>query len=382
MKVLHIIKIAGVGGAEVYLTKTLPEMNKRGISVTLLAMMNIAFMKEAKKVVDIFKAAGVNVIEINVESDFSWKMYRKIAEVIKDGHYDLVNAHLIHAELYMSIVKKFFLKNIKIIATKHGYDPAYQVKHGFDPVSSYTDKFFWLSRLNGHYMDRNITISRGLKKLIVALNIAKEKDVDVIHYGFNYDNISYNPDKSKFRKSPNQILILGRLEEVKGHSMAFEAMPEVIKKFPKAKLVIIGSGAIENQLKQEVIDKKLENNVEFLGFQSEIHDFIKNSDIVLIPSFAEGFCAVVLEAYYNEVPVVCFDVPALNEIVFNNETGIVVPKFDISALSESIIRIFNDPDFAKKLADGGKNKLYSYFTIDRMLNETIDSYNKVLSTSK
>ena len=90
MKVLHIIKIAGVGGAEVYLTKTLPEMNKRGISVTLLAMMNIAFMKEAKKVVDIFKAAGVNVIEINVESDFSWKMYRKIAEVIKDGHYDLV----------------------------------------------------------------------------------------------------------------------------------------------------------------------------------------------------------------------------------------------------------------------------------------------------
>lgn len=382
MKVLHVIKLSGLGGAEVYLSKILPAMNQKGVQSTLLAMINTTQRENAGKVVRLIRSQNVEVIEIDVPGDFSWKMYKEIAQVIREGNFDLVNAHLIHAEMYTAMVKRFFIRDLKIIATKHGYSPEYQIRHGFDPVSSYTDKFWWISRFNGLFMNRTITISRGLKKLIVALNIAKDKEVDVIHYGFDYGTVTYDPDTTKFRKSPHQIIILGRLEEVKGHTMAFQALPKVMEKFPDVKLAIIGSGIIEEKLKQEVTDRNLQKNVAFLGFQTAIHDFLSNSDVVLIPSFAEGFCAVVLEAYYNHVPVVCFDVPALNEIVFNNETGVIVPKFNIQLLSEKIIKILEDKEFARQLSVGGTQKLYSYFTMERMLNETIESFKKVLSNTK
>jgi glycosyltransferase involved in cell wall biosynthesis len=122
------------------------------------------------------------------------------------------------------------------------------------------------------------------------------------------------------------------------------------------------------------------DKVFFEGFQMNVHDYIKNSDLVLIPSFAEGFCAVVLEAYQNLTPVMAFDVPALNEIIFNNDTGIIVKKFDIDELAEKIGYIFENPDIAKKLATNGYEKLHSYFTIERMVNQTIEFYNKTLTS--
>ncbi|MCO5229794.1 MAG: glycosyltransferase family 4 protein [Chitinophagales bacterium] len=379
MKVLHVIKVAGLGGAEVYLSKILPELNKAGVQCTLLAMVNPNATEKAKKVTDLIRSLNVEVIEIIVKNDFSISMYKEIARVIQQGQFNLINVHLVHAEMYLAMVKRLFIKNLKVIATKHGYSPEYQVKYGFEPVVSYTDKFWWISKFNGLAMNRTITISRGLKNLIVALKIAKDSEVDVIHYGFDYGSVNYSENTEQFRKSSQQLIILGRLEEVKGHTMVFQALPTIIKKFPNLKLVIIGSGIIEEKLKQEVIDRGIESHVEFLGFQTQIHDFLKNSDVTIIPSFAEGFCAVVLESFFNHTPVVCFDVPALNEIVDNDVTGVIVPKFNIDILADKIIELLENKDKVEGIVNSAFHKLNSYFSMDRMLRETIEVYQKVLS---
>lgn len=379
MKVLHIIKVAKLGGAEVYLSKILPEMNKVGIQSTFLAMMNPDSLDNAKIVVDLMRSLGVEVIEIIVKSDFSWSMYRQIADIIRDQKFDMVNAHLIHSEMYATMVKKFFIKDLKIINTRHGYYPAYQVKHGFNPVFDWKDKFWWMYKFNSGSFNRTISISHGLKNLLVAMKLAKAEDIDVIHYGFNYENIQYQQDIQQFRRAPQQIIIIGRLEPVKGHTLAFQALPKVIQRFPEVKLVIVGGGFQEEDLRKEVKERNLEQYVDFAGFQSAVHDFLKNSDVTLIPSYAEGFCAVVLESNNNHTPVICFDVPALNEIVDNEKTGIVVPKFDVDILADKIIELIEDKEKTQKITDAAYEKLNTYFTMERMLNETIATYNKVLN---
>lgn len=382
MKVLHIIKVAKLGGAEVYLSKILPEMNNVGIQSTFLAMINPDSLDNAKIVVDLMRSLGVEVIEIVVKSDFSWSMYSQIAKIIKDGKYDLVNAHLIHSEMYAAIVKKFFIKDLKIINTRHGYYPAYQVKHGFNPVFNWKDKFWWIYKFNSSAFNRTISISYGLKNLLVQLKLAKAENIDVIHYGFDYEDIQYQADTTKFRKSPHQILIIGRLEPVKGHTFAFQALPKVLQKFPDTKLVIVGTGYYEEALRKEVKERNLEDHVIFEGFQTAVHDYLKNSDITLIPSFAEGFCAVVLESNNNHTPVVCFDVPALNEIVENEKTGVIVPKFDVNILSDKLLELLEDKEKVQRLTDEGYKKLKSYFSMERMLKQTLETYQKVLSNAK
>lgn len=382
MKVLHVIKLAGLGGAEVYLSNILPAMNKAGVQNVLLGMINTSEREGAAKVVNLMRSLGVEVIEMDVTGDFSWKMYKQIAEVIRKGNFDLVNTHLIHAELYTAMVKKFFIRDLVLINTRHGYYPDYQVRHGFEPVFNIKDKFWWMYKFNSGSFNRTISISHGLKKLLVAMKLAKAEDIDVIHYGFEYAQVDYDSDISRYRRGEQQILIVGRLQSVKGHTFAFQALPKVIARFPDVKLTIVGSGVLEEDLRKEVAERGIQNNVEFMGFQTRVHDFLKNSDITLIPSFAEGFCAVVLESNHNHTPVVCFDVPALNEIVDNESTGVVVPKFDVDILADKMIRILEDNAYTQQLTDAAYQKLNSYFTMDRMMRQTIDTFQKVLADSK
>lgn len=381
MKVLHVIKQAGIAGAETYLLNILPELQKKGVQCTFLALINPDFMKEAQVMTKLVRESGVEVIELPVEGHLSPKMFSKIADIIRSGHYDLVHAHLIHAEFFVTMVKRFYIKDLVIASTKHGYYPAYQTKYGFEPAKKFSDPFWWITKMNSGLVNRYCTISYGLKNLIIQLGITTESKVDVIHYGFNYDAVTYDSHVEKYRKSPHQILIVGRLIPVKGHIYAFKALKDVLKKYPDTSLVLIGSGPMEAELKQMVADLGLSDKVYFEGFQMNVHNYIRNSDLALIPSIAEGFCAVVLEAYHNETPVMAFDVPALNEIIFHQETGVIVKKFDHEDLVRSIEDVFNRPEHYREIAKKGNEKLHSYFTIDRMVNQTIEFYNKTLSAS-
>lgn len=383
MKVLHVIKQAGIAGAETYLLNILPELQKKGIECTFLALVNPSFLKEASLMTKIMSDRGITVKEVILHRPYSIQTFRLLARIIETGDYDLVHSHLIHAEFYMAMVKRFFAKDMVLASTKHGYYPAYQEKYGFEAKRRFSDPFWWITKSNSTMVDRYCTISHGLKNLIVQLGITSADKVDVIHYGFNYDAVQYdNENLGKYRKTPHQILIVGRLIPVKGHHFAFRALKEVLKKIPDASLVIIGSGPLEEELKRQVAEMGLSENVHFEGFQMNVHNYIKNSDLVLIPSYAEGFCAVVLEAYHNQTPVMAFDVPALNEIIQHEQTGIIVKKFDVEDLVGKILEVFKNPEHHRQLAMNGFNMLHSYFTMERMVNETIDFYKKTLTEAE
>jgi glycosyltransferase involved in cell wall biosynthesis len=380
MKVLHIIKQSGIAGAETYLLSVMPALQEKGVECTFLAMINPAFKEDAAQMTALVRSKGVKVEELVVERDFSFKMFRDIANIIEKGQFDLVVAHLIHAEFYATMVKRFYLKDLVIASVKHGYNPGYQTKYGFEPKKQYSDIFWWITKLNSGLVNRYCSISYGLKNLLVALDIVTEENIDVVHYGFNYDAVQYDTENLvKYRKTPHQILLVGRLIPVKGHVYAFNALKALQSDFPDACLVIIGSGPYEETLRAMVADLGIGNQVYFEGYQTNVHNYIKNSDLILIPSLAEGFCAVVLEAYHNLSPVMAFDVPALNEIIWHNETGVIVKKFDHDDLVAKIKDVFERPDFYKSLARIGYEKLHSYFTIDRMIEETIAFYKATLS---
>ena len=382
MKVLHVIKVAGIGGAEIFLSKLLPDLNRVGVESTLLAMINLDHPEEAKVFIDLMQAAQVKVIQVDVTHNFSFKMYRQISKIISEGNYDLVNTHLVHSDIYLYMVKKFFNKKLLLVNTFHGYNVPHQLKYRFEPVFDPKDKFFWIYKFIGKAFNRSIVNSYGLRNLLVGLKLIPENKIDVVHFGFDYSGISYDSDISKYRKSKKQIVIVGRLDIVKGHTFAFQAMPQIIKHFPEIKLVIVGSGNQEENLKNEVNERGISDYVVFEGFQSRIHDYLKNSDVVLIPSYAEGFCLVVLESYYNKKPVICFDVPALNEIVDNGKTGITIPKFDIEKLSLGIIQLLEDSALVERLTKTAYKKLNTYFTQERMMKQTIDVYEHTLKEAK
>jgi len=154
----------------------------------------------------------------------------------------------------------------------------------------------------------------------------------------------------------------------------------VKESIPDIKLVILGHGDQDliDELKLFAEENQLQDHIEFLGFQSNIYDYLAHSDLMVVPSIAEGFGLVFLEAMNANLPIIGFDVPATNEIIKHNETGMVIPPYDTLKMAETIIHLLEHPNILQTLGDNAKQNLSTYFCLDRMVSETINFYHHAL----
>ncbi|HEY0356041.1 MAG TPA: glycosyltransferase, partial [Flavisolibacter sp.] len=166
---------------------------------------------------------------------------------------------------------------------------------------------------------------------------------------------------------------------VKQHHLVIELLPQIRQQFPDVKLVLVGTGDQEQNLRDLAGKLGVTDCVHFAGFQTNIHDYIYHSDISLVPSSAEGFGVVILEAWHNAKPVIAFDVPAPNEIIEDNKDGFLVKPFDKAELLNRILLLLQNKKLSADMGQAGYDKLQQYFTMDVMLEKTLAMYQRALA---
>ena len=97
---------------------------------------------------------------------------------------------------------------------------------------------------------------------------------------------------------------------------------------------------------------KLENNVKFLGWQNNPGEFYSQADTFLLTSYYEGWGMAVVEAVGHSLPIIMTDVGCAGELIKNGESGIVIPVNNQAKLEEAMMRLINDENLRKKLAEG------------------------------
>ena len=96
------------------------------------------------------------------------------------------------------------------------------------------------------------------------------------------------------------------------------------------------------------------------------------------PSLFDLFVLVYLEALALKVPIVAFDVPACNEIVVNNETGLLVPVGDSAGLAQKINLLLEKSEERERLSENGYHQYVNYYKSERMISDTVHWYGAVL----
>src|SRR5689334_350646 len=179
MKILFVQHMNAISGSELYLLQLLPALKKKGIEVEML----IAFKKDTgmnTPFVEQLAAQGITTHAIYGHSPFSWKLIRKIKNITKEGKFDIVQSNLIHADLWMALVKFFYMRKMKLLSVKHGFDEKYSAKYGFNTRKLNRSLFVWVQRLSGVVTNRNITISRGIYDLYVKGRISKMSKTAIV----------------------------------------------------------------------------------------------------------------------------------------------------------------------------------------------------------
>lgn len=380
MKVLFIQKMAGISGSEKYYLSLLPLLKQYGIEAHFLVVQHPENRSKNETFINLLKNDNIKIHMIESRFPISFGLIWKISKLIQRESYDIVQTNLIHADVWGACVKKFLIPSLKLVSVKHGYDEKYQQKYGFDPKYLKKDIFSILTKWSSAYMDKVVSISYGLQNLLVKGGLASSEKTMVIPYGFDFDDIVEQTKPGELRYGDPQIIIAGRLVPVKQHHLVLKIMPQLIKNFPNIQLVIVGAGPIEDELKQMSHDLNIDDHIRWEGFRSNMHDYIRDSDLMVLPSSAEGFGLVVLEAWQHEKPVMAFDVPAPNEIISDKENGRLVKPFDTQSLFDAINEVLSDTIMLEAMGKQGYLTLKEKYSLNAMCDETIHLYKHIIAS--
>lgn len=189
---------------------------------------------------------------------------------------------------------------------------------------------------------------------------------------------SFNSNKTDMIK----ILFVGRLEERKGFDVLVQAIPIVMDKSPAVVVHICGEGDLM-QVAQTKLNR-FSKKVFFHGYQSRasLDNFYSECDIFVAPSRYESFGLIYIEAMHFGKAIVACNSGGTPEVVKDHETGILVKPGDHLELANSILKLVKNSDLRKKLGTAGKSRLKDLFSLDHMIQSTVDHYCKALKSAE
>ena len=220
-------------------------------------------------------------------------------------------------------------------------------------------------------------------------NIPKHK-LKVIYKGINIKTFSEKggwDDKKKYNS--HNIIYIGSNMERKGVDYLLKALPRVIKRFPDTKLTMIGRKSwlfkkqMEKIVKRWKLDKHIEENWYVPG--EKISGFLKNSNVFVMPSIIEALGQVYMEAMCMKTPVIGTNVGGVPEVIddkTDEKCGFLVRPRNAKEIGDAIIKVFENPELAKKMGKNGKNIVLRKFSMDTMFADTIDLYKDILEKRK
>jgi colanic acid/amylovoran biosynthesis glycosyltransferase len=213
-----------------------------------------------------------------------------------------------------------------------------------------------------------------------ALEAGFPKDKLRVHYtGVNCDTFRLSTQA----RQP-AVLFVGRLVPKKGCAHLIEAMARVNRINPDVRLIVIGDGPLQNDLRRLAAEFQLP--VDFLGAQpvAEVRKWMSRVSVFCVPSLeakdgdSEGFGMVFAEAQAMGTPVVSFRHGGLPEAVEENVTGLLVQERDSEALANAIARLLDDSELWSRFSAAGAARVRDSFSLKIQTALLEDIYESVL----
>jgi len=243
--------------------------------------------------------------------------------------------------------------------------------------------------------DLIITVSYAMKDELIKLDFPKDR-IKVCYNGVDpkkYDLGTVDAEQIRkvrefygIKDDEFMVLFIGRLVGVKGVDRLIMAMPHVLQKIPKAKLVIVGLGDLQDYMVNLVRTMKLQDSVkfrfEFLPEEERILHYAA-CDVAVFPSLYEPFGIVVLEAMSMERPVVvgAAGVSGMREIVIpsgEEQCGFHVNPGNPADIAWGIVSSLENPEKRKWLGKNGRRRVLNEFTWDKAAERTIALYEQIV----
>lgn len=313
-------------------------------------------------------AEGMEFLPLAPRTEMDLSAAWKLSRAIKQLRPDVVHAHDPHgvAMAAMALSMSTQPKRAPLVAARR---------------VDFRLKGNALSRWKYDQVDRFICSSEAIRQILVADGVAPSRAVTV-HEGIDLAHVEAAPAVNLHEQLwlPHGAPIVGNVAALvphKGQRHLVEAAAIVVRQAPDTRFVIAGEGELRETLEHLIKHHGLEKHVILTGFRPDALSLHKAFDIFVMSSVTEGLGTSLLDAMACGKPIVATTAGGIPEVVRDGRTGFLVPPRDHQAMAEAILKLLQDDELRAKMGEAGRSLAYSYFSVDRMVKETLDVYASV-----
>ncbi|MFS4483058.1 glycosyltransferase family 4 protein [Hyunsoonleella sp. 2307UL5-6] len=310
----------------------------------------------------------------------TWYFYRKHLQNYINAVITRENISIIEAPDWTGITM-FTKFSVPLVIRFHGTDAYFcKLEKRKQKFKNFVFEKMAFKKASAYISPTNFTKEETAKLFSLAPN-----KINVIANGIDLENFQ---NKTPNMFTPKTLLYIGTVIRKKGVLELAKVFNKVIEKEPNAKLILIGSDAVDirkgvstYKLMQDIFSDKAKASTNYLGKVSyaEITTHIKNAHVCVFPSFAETFGMVTVESMALQKPVVNTSIGWAQEIIDDGVNGYLLHPKETELYVEKIITLFDDRDLSVKIGKSARKKVEKKFNIDLIVEENISFYKKVIS---
>lgn len=281
--------------------------------------------------------------------------------------YALIHAHWLIPQGMLAAALTRWLPPIPLVCTAHGSDI-----HALDGAM--------FRRLRQAVVTRSTlvtVVSAALRDSLLRAGAPPER-IAVASMGVDFSQRFQAP--AHITREPRRLIFVGRLVKAKGVHVLLDAFTRLRREFPDATLEIIGSGPQDAALRDQATAAGHASAVVFSGAlpQEALPARYARAAIAVVPSLAEGFGLVVLEALGCGCAVVASDLPALRALIADGYSGRLFPPGNPEALAEALLALMRDPARVREYAARGLEHAARNYHWDAVTGRYLALYQRAL----
>lgn len=374
ISVLHLISSSAFLGAERVVCELSSCLDPCKFNV------HIGLIGSPNMVVEAFEKAlcgtSVLVTHFSCSGKISLSAVTEIQKYTDRNNIKIVHSHGYKSDLFALCVKTFSSHNLVMIATNHNWITSSIKERMYRTVDT-----FVLRRFN-----QVVAVSDVLRNEMLSKGIRPEK-VDVIDNGINV-NIKVSPAvhsnvRDELGLSDKHFVIgcVASLTHEKAHVDLITAFAHLVKTFPESRLVIVGSGFLDEELRRLAATLGVVENIVFTGYRHDARELYAAFDVFALVSRSEGLPMAMLEAMSASLPVVVSAVGAIPQVVRSMENGILITPGDIDDIVNYLMKLCQEPLLRESLGRNARSEVVTHYSVNRMARDYEHLYDKVLGNT-
>ncbi len=368
-----------VGGLARHVNDLSYAMSKQGHEVHILTA-GIEGAPIEEKINEIY-VHRVNPYSIQTPNFLFWTQHLNMALIergiplLNSNKFDIIHCHDWMVTFAGRVFKHSY--RLPLIATIHATESG-RNNGIYNETQSYINSLEWFLNYEAWKV---IVCSNHMEGEVKSQFCLPRDKVVVIPNGIFPENFRQKNMNKKYLSYLNEndrvILYVGRLVQEKGVQILIDSASKILNSVPNAKLVIVGSGPMEEHLKYKA--NFLGDRAIFAGYidDEELRYLYKRAEVAVFPSLYEPFGIVALEAMATKTPLVVSDVGGLSEIVDHGQNGLKTYPGNSNSLADNILAVMFDKELKEYLVTNANNSINKKYNWENIAEKTISVYENI-----